>query len=116
MKESIIQTQIINALQYHENLGELMYERTNAGAVRIGKRRIQLARKGSSDIKVYLNGGITLHLEVKCAKGRQNFNQIEWQKKLEYLDHKYHVVRSISDVEQLLKKYLETEKIGGTND
>lgn len=114
MTEKIILTQIINALRYHENSGELLFERTNTGVIPAGsytnklgitkKRVVKTGRKGSSDIKVYCKNGITLHLEVKADKGKQNTNQSEWQEKLERLGHGYYVVKSVGEVERILEE------------
>jgi hypothetical protein len=46
--------------------------------------------------------GITYWLEVKLPKTKQNANQIEFQRKIEKLGHKYFVVRSVDEVVALL--------------
>jgi hypothetical protein len=54
--------------------------------------------KGASDIALYLPEGITLHLEFKTEVGKQSKEQKDMQKRLEYLDHHYYVVRSVKEV------------------
>lgn len=110
MKESIIQTHITSHLRYLENCGVLLFERTNnfKGAVLRRSKKgtttgyLKTGKTGSTDIKVYLPYGKTLHLEIKNEKGRQSPEQIEWQGKLERLKHIYRVVRSTDQLKSIL--------------
>ena len=102
MKESGIQTAIEQYLQYMENQGKLIYIKNNSGAMKTQDRFIRFGKKGSPDFFIFLPAGQVIHMEVKNDKGKQNDNQIEYQKKVETLGHFYAIVRSIDDVERLL--------------
>jgi hypothetical protein len=49
---------------------------------------------------------MVLSVEVKDLKGKQSEGQVEFQKKLEKLDHCYFIVRSVDDVVNILKKFI----------
>ena len=48
---------------------------------------------GHADCEVYLPGGRVLHIEFKTETGKQRPAQKQWQKDLEAIGHKYHIVR-----------------------
>lgn len=56
--------------------------------------------RGLPDI-VVVNDGHAVFIEVKSAKGKQSPDQIEFQRNAIKAGADYHVVRSISDVQQL---------------
>jgi len=66
-------------------------------------RYIRFGKRGSSDFLIFLNGGRTIHLEVKNEKGRQTTTQLEYEIKVKQLGHQYNVVRSVDEVQTLLK-------------
>lgn len=106
MKESEIQTTIEHYLKYQENLGKLVYQKNNTGAYKVGDRFIRFGKSGSSDFYVFLKS-VIICIEVKNENGRQTDNQIEFQKKIECLGHRYFIVRSLDDLIDILKKYAD---------
>lgn len=60
---------------------------------------------GVPDICVILKKGTTIWLEVKSEKGRLTDSQKEFHAKLLELNHKVYVVRSVEDVQEILKDY-----------
>jgi hypothetical protein len=101
--ERVIQAQIVKFLEIRESAGALMFERTNVASVKTERGNyMATGRAGSSDIKIYLRDGRTLHLEVKRPKGRQNANQKAWQAELERLGHTYRIATSVEDVIDIL--------------
>jgi hypothetical protein len=104
MKESLIQSAIEQYLRVMENMGRLVYVKQNSGATKIGDRFIRYGKAGAPDFMVYLSSGACIHLEVKNKKGKQNPNQLEYQAKVEKLGHNYCLVRSVDEVENLIKQ------------
>lgn len=58
---------------------------------------------GVSDL-IAVKGGRTLFLEVKTAKGKLRDNQVEFGSNIRAQGEEYYVVRSIEDVEQIIKE------------
>jgi len=106
--ESVIQADIMALLHAYEPRW-LLAERTNAGTIYGEKGAVKLGRPGTSDIKVYLPAGRVAHLEVKRPSGKLRPSQQDWRDKLRMLGHDYHVVRSVWDVVELLKTWLEDQ-------
>jgi len=105
-KESAIQTGIEKYLIFMENMGKLVYQKNNTGAVKVEGRFIRFGKDGSSDFLVYLPKGETLHLEVKTSKGRQTDNQKKYQKDVEALGHEYYIARSPDNAIEKIKEKL----------
>lgn len=106
MKETLIQSAILNLLQLHQNMGHLYFIRNNSGAVVNQQGRfIRMGRRGSSDIIVFFKGGSTEFWEVKNEKGKLNANQIEFRDYVTELGYKYHILRSVDDAEEQLKAH-----------
>jgi hypothetical protein len=103
MKESGIVSAINQYLQYQENFNKLVFIRNNSGAF-INPRGnfFKMGRPGSPDFFIFLKDGKSLHLEVKNEKGRQNVRQINYEKKIANLGHRYCIVRSVAEVERLI--------------
>jgi len=60
---------------------------------------------GISDIICCLPNGKTLWVEVKTDTGRQSPAQKQFEKSLTDLGHSYFVVRSLKDIENIVKDY-----------
>ena len=110
MKESEIQSQIIDFLQILEKQGKLFFQRTNnvpISMMRNGKRVFrsmpQGAKKGFPDIIVVVDGYF-IGLEVKTLIGRQSEHQKAMEKLIIENGGVYVVVRSLDDVINILKK------------
>jgi hypothetical protein len=101
--EKVVQSQIIAYLELWEPL-YLIVERSNAGqSFDAAGRRITLGKAGTSDLKVYLRDGRTIHMEVKRSKaGKLNDNQIAMRETLTGLGHTYVVVWSVECIQTLL--------------
>jgi len=107
MKESGLITAICHYLQYLENQNKLIYIRNNSGAF-INPRGgfYRMGKRGSADIMVFMPKGITLHLEAKVGKNKQNLSQLEMEIKLKQLGHLYFIIFSVDEVEKIIKRYL----------
>jgi len=109
MKESNIQSAIINYLQYQENLGSLWFVRSASGAVNTDTGRcFKTGKKGCPDI-LLCKDGVFIGLEVKTDKGRQSDAQVEAQKRIETCGGKYYVVRSIDDVRVIIESEVDND-------
>jgi len=106
MNESSIVTACCTLLKFYENQKKLYYIRNNSGAIKTGNRFLRFGKSGSADILLFLPNHITVFCEVKTEKGRQTPNQIESQKFVESLGYTYCIIRSLKELEILLKKYL----------
>ena len=107
MRESLIQNAIEVYLQYLENQHKLLYIKQNSGALPTARGGfIRFGKRGAADFMVLIQGGKTLNLEVKNEKGRQTDSQLTYELKLKKLGHKYYIVRSLDEVEKILKDYL----------
>ena len=120
IKESQIQRVILDYLQVQENLGKLMFQRSNSLNVATKSGHyIKTGKSGSPDILVWMSGryyrGInqddfpklkkairSIALEVKSENGKLSPNQIEWRDKFENLGGEYHVVKNLDDVIKIL--------------
>jgi deoxycytidylate deaminase len=110
VRESYIITAINHYLELLENQGRLVFFRNNSGAlINQHGRFIRFGKAGAPDFMVYLLDGRCVHLEVKNEKGKQSPNQLEYQAKIEKLGHRYCIVRSVDEVEILIKQ----NKYGG---
>lgn len=115
MKESEIQSAIIDFLTVLEEQGKLFFQRTNNNTVYdpIGKRFRSLAKgqkKGFPDI-VVIKQGKTIGLEVKTEIGRQSKEQKIMQKQFEKQDAEYYVVRCVEDVINALGYKVENGRL-----
>ena len=60
---------------------------------------------GEPDMRVYLEGGVTVHLEVKAARGTLSEKQMVAHAKLTEWGHPVYVVRSIEEARQALVRH-----------
>ena len=110
MKESEIQSQIIDYLQFMENVGILFFQRTNNIPVsqtqngkRVFRRMAKGQKKGFPDI-VVLKNGVSIGLEVKTETGKQSKEQKAMENLMKKNGGKYYIVRSVKDVMDILEK------------
>lgn len=110
MKESEIQSQIIDYLTILENQGKLFFQRTNnipVSQMRNGKRVFRKMAKGQKkgfpDIVVIFKRKF-VGIEVKTEKGRMSKEQKTMQQLVEKNGGIYKVVRSVDDVKNLLEE------------
>lgn len=106
MKESEIQSSIIDYLQLLENKGKIFMQRINNTAIYdpVGKRWRSLAKgtkKGFPDILV-LKDGKCIGLEVKTNVGKQSKEQKEMEKLMKEHGADYYVVRSLDEVIEIV--------------
>lgn len=58
---------------------------------------------GSPDLILFLHDGITYHIELKGENGKQSPEQIEYQRVIESIGHRYYIIRDLNELEKLLK-------------
>jgi len=116
IKESDIQRVILDYLQVQENMGKLMFQRSNSLNVATKDGHyIKTGKKGSPDILVWVREifcppdycveyAKTIALEVKSETGEQTSGQAEWQKQFEKFGGSYFLVRNLEDVIKILKE------------
>lgn len=114
--EKHIQTSIEDLLALQENLGRLVYQKNNSGAIKIkhpgGQSSfVRFGKPGSPDFLVWRKTKITmlgaevfetLFIEVKTEKGRLSDKQKEFRDKIEKLGGKYYLVRSFEDAKKII--------------
>lgn len=88
-------------LQYLSMLPESFFDRCNTGAVvgeYKGRRRFtRFGRPGQPDI-VGCHRGRYVSFEVKGLKGKQNSNQLEFERRVKAAGGFYRVVRSVDEL------------------
>lgn len=106
MKETEIQSSIIDYLQILENKGKIFFQRVNNTPVYdpIGKKFRSMAKgtkKGFPDILI-IKAGKTIGIEVKTAIGKQSKEQKEIESKFKQHGQEYYIVRSLDEVIEIL--------------
>lgn len=106
MKETEIQSEIIDYLQLLENQGKLFLHRVNNMGVydpKVKAYRVfpKGAKKGFPDI-ICLKDGLLIGLEVKTGEGKQSKEQKEMEKLMKEHGAAYYVVRSLDDVIEIV--------------
>jgi len=113
-------------LGYAQNQGKLWFTRMNAGDILVPYKngvvhKYKGAGAGTSDLIVVQPGQIHLEymgeqhgpgapvnfvtfVECKSTKGKQSPEQIEFQAKVEALNCRYAIVRSVDDLMEVLKR------------
>ena len=114
IKEAEIQRAILQYLQVQENMGKLMFQRSNSLNVATKSGHyVKTGKKGSPDILVWVNKifdapnyffeyAKTLAFEVKSEVGKLSDDQKIWKDKFEKLGGEYYVVRNLDDVIKIL--------------
>jgi len=70
----------------------------------LGARRKRMgARAGVPDILIETKGGKVIEIELKTDKGRLSRSQQEWQRESYHLGVPYFVVRSVEEMEAVLR-------------
>lgn len=119
--EKEIQTSIEELLALQENLGRLVYQKNNSGAIKVkhpgGKSSfLRFGKPGSPDFLVWRPSKVnafdnrgspcpvleTLFIEIKTKKGKMSPLQKEFQAKIEKLGGKYYLARSFEDVKKII--------------
>ncbi len=79
----------------------------------IGQLKAEGMLIGTTDIKIFLFNGISLHIELKrpsIAEGKgQSQEQIAYQTKIESLGHKYYLINNIDSFFTVINSYLDKE-------
>ena len=111
MKETDIQSAIIDYLQIQENLGMLFFQRINnipVSMMRNGKRVFRSMPKGSKkgfpDILV-IKQGKCIGVEVKAVRGQISEAQKKVKEYFESNGAEYHIVRSVEEVQEIIEKF-----------
>ena len=106
MTESHIQAQIVEYLALR---GIFCHSVPNEGAGKNKLRTMQMIttglRPGVADLVVWLPWGRIGYLEVKTPQGKQSPKQKRFQERCEKNGILYAVVRSVEDVEEILKNW-----------
>ncbi|MGL5614513.1 VRR-NUC domain-containing protein [Cetobacterium sp.] len=106
MKESEIQSSIIDYLQILENKGKIFFQRINNTPVYDPKYKQfrsmpKGSKKGFPDILV-IKAGKTIGIEVKTPIGKQSKEQKEIESKFKQHGQEYYIVRSLDEVIEIL--------------
>ena len=106
MKESEIQSSIIDYLQILENKGKIFFQRVNNTPVYDPKYKQfrsmpKGSKKGFPDILV-IKSGKTIGIEVKTATGKQSKEQKDIESKFKKHGQEYYIVRSLDEVIEIL--------------
>ena len=106
MKESDLQKAIV---EYLDLMGVFYFAVNNEMAGGGKQAKIRMAhfkamglRAGASDLVLVLREKVVF-MEVKTEKGRQSESQKRFQVVVERLGHVYKIVRSVRDVEEVLR-------------
>lgn len=110
-KEKYLIKAITDALSYYERMGRLLFIRNNRFSGRITRRNgsqgyVKNTGVGSSDIIIAVNGGITIWLECKGESGYLTAAQKHFQTKMQEFGHLYYVVRSFTEFEKIINKFI----------
>jgi len=115
-QESGIVTAICNLLAMYENMGKLYYMRNNTGAVassytnkqgQTKSRFFRFSRPGISDIIIWFPyAQACIFCEVKSETGKLSDKQKEFAEVIGKLGYEYIVVRSVDDINKIIKKYV----------
>jgi len=102
MTEAQILRAIKDFLNYHMNLGNLVWNRQPCGAQYPGgKRKIEACHPGTPDMVVHRNG-LTLYIEIKSKEGKLKPEQVEFHKLLYAQGISTYTVRSVEEVQERL--------------
>ena len=104
MKEKELQNEI---LRMFGTTPRLRIWRANTGVAQIDKRFIRFGVPGQADLTGILPDGRRLEIEAKSPTGRQSDDQKNFQRMIEKFDGVYVLARSVDDVWNALRKYLE---------
>jgi hypothetical protein len=102
MKESDISKPIFKILTELESYKKLKFQRNNSGR----KGNVSFGKSGSPDFYIFFKNGVTVQIETKKKKGKQQENQKEWQADMLKLDHIYLVIDSLDQFQKYLKLFL----------
>lgn len=110
MKESIIQSQIIDYLLFCESQNKLMFSRLNnippvqklANGKMCFRRLPKGVKHGIPDIMI-IKGGSVIFIEVKSDTGRQSEGQKIWEKNCLVHGAKYFLIRSVQEVVNIIE-------------
>ena len=102
--ESILQSQIVQALSLHR-IYAFMVPNDAAGKIsqaKAGRLAAMGLRAGASDLLVVLPGRV-IFMEVKTPTGKQSKSQAIFQSVVEALGHQYALVRSVDEAMAAVK-------------
>lgn len=104
--ESDLNRQIRMLLMWHKARRKLTFKRINISPVIRTVRGKDIysknEMKGMLDWIVFIDGGVTLHIESKKKSGRVSVEQNEWMSELQKLGHFAYVVRDIGKFTEIL--------------
>jgi len=102
MRESVIQKGILDYLKLFSKTKPIYFFRAGAGAMKTQQGRyFKTGKPGCPDIVCCFKGKF-IGLEVKNEKGRQSQSQRKAEVEINDALGDYHIVRSISDVKEIL--------------
>ena len=104
--EAQIKKTIEEFLEYHQNLGNLVWNRQNSGQLIVSagpqsRYKVNLCQVGTPDIVVHRDGR-TLYIEVKSKEGKLTTEQKDFQAKLYAQGIHTFTVRSVEGVQKRL--------------
>lgn len=80
------------------------------------ERNHAAAMSGMADLLIFLPRGVTLHVELKSATGKQMPHQKDWEEQLRKYGHHYRCINSTEEfAEELLKFGVDVTKYRWNN-
>jgi hypothetical protein len=105
--EEQLQRSVVDLLQIYENRGLLAFCHVGNGEWRHkatgGRLKAMGVRAGVPDLLIWLPGGSGFGVELKAGASKLSPAQTFWHFTLETLGHRIYVVRSLDEMEMLLR-------------
>jgi hypothetical protein len=105
--EEQLQRSVVDLLQIYENRGLLAFCHVGNGEWRHkatgGRLKAMGVRAGVPDLLVWADGGRGFGVELKAGAGKLSPAQTFWHATLETLGHRVYVVRSLDEMEAVLR-------------
>jgi hypothetical protein len=105
--EEHLQRSVVTLLQIYENRGLLAFCHVGNGEWRHkatgGRLKAMGVRAGVPDLLIWADGGHCFGVELKAGTGKLSPAQTFWHATLETLGHQVYVVRSLDEMEAVLR-------------
>lgn len=105
--ERDLQKQVSSFLNYEERKNKLFYTKNYVGKMKAihNDKEYKLGRKGFPDLSIFLNNGIVLFIELKTKYTKLNEHQEIFKKKINNLNYRYFIIKSLLQLKEIIKHY-----------